>query len=84
VPSSSMDVTREALGTVLDLDPTQLRADTPLTDIGADSIAVILVADVIERRSGVPGQASFIVDNDRLRRAGTVGDLATAVVMVRR
>ena len=81
---SSMDITKDALGHVLDLDPAALRADTPLADIGADSIAVILVADVIERRAAQVDGPGLVIDNDRLRLATTVGDLATAVAMVRR
>lgn len=68
-----------ALAHVLDLDPSSLRDDSPLRDIGADSVAVLMFADVVE---GFAAQANLAIDIDSslLRAASTVGQLAESVV----
>lgn len=67
----------DALGFVLGVDPARLRADTPLADIGADSVAIIAAMDIVEDR--LAGLASGVVDDHRVRVARTVNDLAEAV-----
>lgn len=78
---SSMDVTCRALAHVLDISPTNLRADTPLADIGADSVAVIVFADVALGFGAYPGAPRIRVDNDALRVAASVGDLADCLTV---
>lgn len=75
----ALQLTCRALGHVLDLDPSSLRDDSPLRDIGADSVAVLMFADVVE---GFAAQANLSIDIDShlLRTATTVGQLATSVM----
>ena len=71
-----MELTARAISHVLGLFHWQLRADTPLADLGADSVALIVFGDVVEAFAAQAQLKGFVVDNDRLRRARTVGDLA--------
>lgn len=77
---TSLDLTRRALGHVLDLDPTSLRDDSPLRDIGADSVAVLMFADVVEGFAAQAGLSQLTIDSQRLRTAESVGDLAASLV----
>ena len=67
-------VAARALAHVLDLTAADVRADSPLHDLGADSIARIQWADVAEDlwAPGVPP----VIDDESLAAARTVGDLA--------
>jgi len=78
---SAMELTRRALAHVLDISPTNLRADTPLADIGADSVAIIVFADVALGFGGQPGAPKVRIDNEALRVAASVGDLAGSVTV---
>ncbi|MGV1035803.1 MAG: hypothetical protein ACOYD0_02100 [Candidatus Nanopelagicales bacterium] len=78
---SSMDLTCRALAHVLDISPTNLRADTPLADIGADSVALIVFADVALGFGAHPGAPRIRVDNGALRVAATVGDLSGSITV---
>jgi hypothetical protein len=64
-----------ALARVLDLEAADLRADTPLGDLGADPLARVLWADVVEELAAAEGRPVSIADA-ALRDAGTLGDLA--------
>ncbi len=75
----AVTLSRAALGHVLDIDGDHLRADTPLADIGADSVAVIVFADVAERLAREQLGIEIEIDNETLRTARTVGDLAAAI-----
>ncbi len=68
-----------ALGHVLGVAPSQLRADSPLPDIGADSVAVLVFADVVEAFAAQAQLVEFTVDSGRLRVARSVGDLADSL-----
>ncbi len=68
----------DALGHVLDLPAAGLRADTPLADLGVDSIARIQWADVAEARCRGRGLRVH-VDDDALAAARTLADLAAAL-----
>jgi hypothetical protein len=68
----------QALAVVLDLEADELRADSPLVDLGADAIARIQWADVVEQLSAERG-APLVVDNDVLPAAATLGDLAAGL-----
>ena len=48
----------DAVGRVLDLDPSVLRADTPLADLGADPVAVVAVVDLLRQRHPLESSAS--------------------------
>lgn len=78
VPSSTeaSQLACRALGHVLGVSPTQLRDDSPLPDIGADSVAVLVFADVVEAFAAQAQLQQFAVNAQRLRCARSVGDLA--------
>ena len=63
-------------GHVLGVAPSQLRDDSPLPDIGADSVAVLVFADVVEAFAVQAELPGFSVDSAKLRVARNVGDLA--------
>jgi hypothetical protein len=77
--SEASQLTCRALGHVLGVAPTQLRDDSPLPDIGADSVAVLVFADVVEAFAAQAGLPGFSIDTTRLRRATSVGDLAQSL-----
>jgi len=60
-----------ACARVLDVDPAALAADTPLVALGADSVALVALADALEE--AVPG---LVVDDAVLPRLATLGDVA--------
>lgn len=70
-----------ALGRVLDIDPSVLRADTPLDALGLDSLARVCLADALE--SPRPGEPAVLVDDDALSAARAVGDVARALTVRR-
>ena len=74
-----MDLTSRALSHILGFIPGHLRSDTPLQDIGADSVAVIVFGDVVEAFAATAGLDTFRVDNERLRVAKTVGELSSSI-----
>lgn len=78
-PTEALDLARRALGHVLDVDPSQLREDSPLPDIGADSVAVLVFADVVEAFAAAAALPGFVVDETTLLDARSVGDLATSL-----
>ena len=71
----ALDVAARALAVVLDLEADDLRADSPLADLGADSVARILWADVVEEFAAT-GRTSVIVSDAVLGTADTLGALA--------
>jgi hypothetical protein len=81
--TSRTRIAAEALAVVLDLEADELRADSPLADLGADAIARIQWADVVEQLSRDPlavGQGgSLRVDDVVLGTASTLGDLAAGL-----
>jgi len=74
--SAASQLTCRALGHVLGVAPSQLRDDSPLPDIGADSVAVLVFADVVEAFAVQAELPGFSVDSAKLRVARNVGDLA--------
>lgn len=72
------DLAARALAVVLDLEAADLRADSPLDDLGADSVARVLWADAVEELAAADGRA-VSVDDDALRSAAVLGDLADAL-----
>jgi hypothetical protein len=72
---AALTLAATALAVVLDLQADDLRADSPLDDLGADSVARIQWADVVEELAAARGVALH-VDDSVLRDAATLGDLA--------
>lgn len=77
--ASVLELTSRALSHVLGLFHWQLRGDTPLADLGADSVAIIVFGDVAEAFAAKAQLPDFAVDDELLRVATTVGDLAQAL-----
>lgn len=75
----ALDLARRALGHVLAVAPSQLRGDTPLPDIGADSVALLVFADVVEGFGAQAGIEALRVDSAKLRTARNVADLAGSI-----
>ena len=74
-PDPELALAARALARVLDLEAADLRADSPLGDLGADTVARVLWADVVEELSGADG-APVTVEDSALRDAATLGELA--------
>jgi hypothetical protein len=74
------DLAARALAVVLDLEAADLRADSPLDDLGADSVARVLWADTVEELAAADGRAVRF-DDDALRSAAVLGDLAAALAL---
>ena len=64
-----------AVGRVLDVNPALMRWDTPLIDLGADDVSLVLIADILID-AGHMGAADIAAD---LPNVVTVGDLVAAV-----
>lgn len=77
--TGASELTCRALGHVLGVAPSQLRDDSPLPDIGADSVAVLVFADVVEAFAAQAQLPEFSIDHSRLRVARSVGDLADSL-----
>ena len=74
-PDPALQLAARALAVVLDLQADDLRAERPLADLGADSVALIQWADVVEELASSDG-LTLHIDDTALRDAATVGDLA--------
>jgi len=71
----ALDLAARALAVVLDLEADDLRADSPLADLGADSVARILWADIVEELAAT-GRTPVTVSDAVLGTADTLGALA--------
>jgi len=72
---------RDALATVLERDPATITPDTTLTDLEADSLALVEVAEIVEeQRAERTGRRLHIPDAD-LEAFRTVGDAAEFVAV---
>lgn len=56
----------DAVARVLDVDPSVLRPDTPLADLGADRVALSVIADILAE-SGVRPLPAPLLDPARAR-----------------
>ncbi|MFN8169974.1 MAG: phosphopantetheine-binding protein [Candidatus Nanopelagicales bacterium] len=74
-PDPALALAARALARVLDLEAADLRADSPLGDLGADTVARVQWADVVEELGRAAG-APVEVDDAVLRDASTLGELA--------
>jgi hypothetical protein len=71
----ALDLAARALAVVLDLEADDLRADSPLADLGADATARVQWADVVEELARTDGTPVDVPDSV-LATADTLGDLA--------
>jgi len=74
-PDPALDLAARALAVVLDLEAGDLRADSPLADLGADSVARIQWADVVEELAAADGTPVTVPDS-ALAESETLGELA--------
>jgi acyl carrier protein len=74
-PDPALALAARALAVVLDLEADDLRADSPLADLGADSVARIQWADLVEELAAAEAHPVSVSDA-ALRDAETLGDLA--------
>ena len=75
VDAQAMAAVKAALSRVLDMDPAPLRADTPLADIGSDSVAVIAFVDVLAEDADIELDSGGDDIDAALLVSRTVGDL---------
>ena len=76
-----LEVVRAALATVLEIDPAGIDRSASLADLGADSLAVVVMAEIIEdqvRPVAPPGHRLGDRELAELRTVGDVVDLVTA------
>jgi acyl carrier protein len=75
-PDSVLDLVREAVVVVLEVDPTTVSRETRLReDLDADSLALVEIVEIVEERlaATAPG---FAVDDEELDGLTTVGEAA--------
>lgn len=78
-PDRALRLAARALAVVLDLEADDLRADSPLDDLGVDAMARIQWADVVEELAPDTPSGSgrgLVVGDEVLGSATTLGDLA--------
>ena len=80
--SRAVELVAGALGDVLEMDPHALRPDTPLDDVGADSMVRVGFADALELRAFHELGSHIEISDDVLASARTLGDLANHVSTV--
>ena len=73
----TLDVVREAVGVVLEIDPATLDADTTFAALKADSLVLVGVADEVEARVGTA--SGLHIDDGTLAGVTTLGQLAEYV-----
>ena len=76
-PHSDIEIVIAATSSVLEIPPTGLTVDTRFEHIGADSIAIVVIADAIERLD-----PTVSVSDDDMLFAATLGEMAAAMKRV--
>ena len=66
---------RDALGIVLEIDPSPLTSGTELAALGSDSLVLVSVADILETVLSRDGRR-LVIDDSALAAVRTVGDLS--------
>lgn len=77
--TAPLDAVRSAVALVCGVDPAELDAATDLAALGADSLALVSIADVVEADLGTAGVALHI-DDASLGRMRRLGDIVEYVV----
>jgi acyl carrier protein len=78
--SEVLDVVRDALTIVLELDPATIDRATVLAEVGADSLARVAIADVVEQELSRAGSPHLHIPDDDLGSVATAGDLVDHVM----
>ena len=74
-------VVRDALATVLERDPATITPDTTLTDLEADSLALVEVAEIVEEQLAERTGLRLHIPDADLEGFRTVGDAAEFVAV---
>ena len=75
-PDEVLDVVREAVVVVLEVDPAVITRETRLReDLEADSLALVEIVEIVEERLSATA-AGFSVDDEELDGLTTVGEAA--------
>lgn len=75
-----LGVVRDALVTVLEIDPTLVTADSAFADLDADSLALVEVAEIVEEQVAPFATQPFAIPDADLERLGTVGQAVDYVL----
>jgi acyl carrier protein len=75
-----LEVVRAAIATVLELDPARIDAATTLADLGADSLALVVMAELLEEQVGPSAPPGYRIGDRELAELRTVGDVADLVL----
>ena len=68
-------VVRHAVATVLELDPASVtRATSFRQDLGADSLALVEIVEIVEEQLAPQARAGFHIEDDDLDALVTVGE----------
>jgi len=73
-----LDSVRGAVALVCGVDPADLDASSSLVDLGADSLARVSIADVLEVEFAAAGR-SLSIDDASLGRIATLGEIVAYV-----
>ena len=76
--SAALDTVRRAVALVCSADLAGLDASTSLADLGADSLALVSIADVVEAELAAAG-TSLDIDDASLGRMATIGEIVAYV-----
>ena len=81
-PDDVLALVRQAVATVLELDPAQVHRGTRLVeDLAADSLALVEIVEIVEEALAPRAPAGFHIEDEELDGLRTVGeavDLAVA------
>lgn len=69
------ETVRAAVVTVLEVDPGRVGPQSSLTDLGADSLALVEVAEIVEERLAAHSATRLHIPDDDLEAMRTVGDV---------
>jgi acyl carrier protein len=77
--TDALAVVRDAVAIVCEVDPVTLTGATRFDDLGADSLARVSIADVIETRINGDALPTLHIDDASLGRMSSLEDLAAYV-----
>jgi acyl carrier protein len=80
--ATSEAMTTEALAHLLERDASTLMADTPLSALGVDSVALVMWADLVEDELRSRHGFDVVVPDSILRNVQTISDLSRSLESV--